>query len=229
MPKSPKPSTLLCTFLAVVLTAMTWSHQSAAAGTPADEEYAFEVEGRTLQERSNDAFQAGLRHRDRGLRFETEAHDASADTLRAELTIKAQQAFKAAVEKQGEALRMHPQHYKAANELGFALRKQGKYRKAIGAYNYALTINADFHAAAEYRGQAYLALGMYEQSKRAYMHLFRQDRSLADELMTAFESWVSVQQDAFEQDEAAFAAWVAQRKQLASATADLTTNNTRTW
>ena len=229
MLESNMRSTHLHAVLAVVLIAVAWGHQSHAAGTPIEDDYGFELQGQTLEERANDAFQAGLRHRDRGLRFEAEARRASAAGLSAEMTAKAQQAFKAAVEKQGEALRMHPQHYKAANELGFALRKQGKYRKAVGAYNYALGINADFHAAAEYRAQAYLALSMYEQSKRAYMHLFRQDRSLADQLMTAFETWVATKQDALDQDEAAFAAWVAQRKQLANATADLTTNNTRTW
>jgi tetratricopeptide (TPR) repeat protein len=228
MPLSNACSTYLNTLIVVLsLTAIT--SISHAAGTPAEEDYGSELQGQTWEERAEDAFQAGLRHRDRGLRFESEAEKANNDSLRHEMNEKAQQAFRSAVEEQGDALRMQPQHYEAANELGFALRKQGKFRKAIGAYNYALGINADFHAAAEYRGQAYLALGMFEQSKRAYMHLFRQERSLADQLMIAFESWVHGRHDDLDQDQAEFAAWVAHRKQLANATADLSANNSRNW
>ena len=51
-------------------------------------------------------------------------------------------------------MKIYPQNYKAANELGYALRKSGDYRKAIGAYNYALEINPNFHQATEYRGEA---------------------------------------------------------------------------
>ena len=54
---------------------------------------------------------------------------------------KAQKAYKQAVGKQGEAIKLDPQNYQAANELGFALRKTGDYRKALGAYNFALQIN----------------------------------------------------------------------------------------
>ena len=102
-------------------------------------------------------------------------------------------------------------------------------RKAIGAYNYALEINPNFHQATEYRGEAFLALGMYERTKQSYMQLFRNERELADQLMITFDSWVEEKNGSLEGAEVEFAAWVAERKRMAKITTDLSKNNTRSW
>ena len=109
----------------------------------------------------------------------------------------------------GKALKLELSHYEAANELGYSLRKTGDYRKALGAYNFALTIKPDFYPAIEYRGEAYLALGMTENAKAAYLTLFQNEPALAAQLLQAMAN--------VDADEA-FSAWVEERAAIAAAT-----------
>ena len=51
------------------------------------------------------------------------------------------------------------QHYKAFNMLGYSLRKMGKAKEAIAAYNKALSIKPDYAPALEYRGVAHVMAG----------------------------------------------------------------------
>ena len=48
------------------------------------------------------------------------------------------------------------QHYKAFNMLGYSLRKMGKAKEAIAAYDRALSIKPDYAPALEYRGIAHV-------------------------------------------------------------------------
>jgi len=178
---------------------------------------------------SGKAFRSGLKHRDRALKYEAKAAKAKSEKSRDKSLAKAQKAYKKAIEKQAEAVRIFAENYKAANELGFALRKTGDYRKAIGAYNYALELNPNFHPATEYRGEAFLALGLYDQTKQSYMQLFRNDRTLADQLMVVINTWVEEKGDGLEPAEEEFVFWVNERKRLAQITSDLSMNNTRSW
>ena len=50
-------------------------------------------------------------------------------------------------------------HYKAFNMLGYSLRKMGKAKEAIAAYNMALSIKPDYAPALEYRGVAHVMAG----------------------------------------------------------------------
>ena len=181
------------------------------------------------QQMSEKAFRAGVRNRDRALKHEAKAARAKNDKAREKSLAKAQKQYQKAISKQGEAIKLHAQNFKAANELGFALRKTGDYRKAIGAYNYALEINPDFHEATEYRAEAFLALGLLEQTQQSYMQLFRTDRALADQLMSVIDAWVADKSDSLAPDEEEFIYWVNERKRLAKITADLTMNNERSW
>ncbi|MEQ8689416.1 MAG: tetratricopeptide repeat protein [Pseudomonadales bacterium] len=169
----------------------------------------------TPEQMSAKSFRAGIKNRDRALKYEARAADASKEKTRDKFLARAQKEYAKAIKKQGEAIRMDPQNYKAANELGFAYRKTGDYRKAIAAYNFALEINPNYHPATEYRGEAFLALGLYDLTKRAYMTLFRNDRALADQLMGSFEAWADQKTDPTSDDEQDFLAWIAERKRLA--------------
>lgn len=51
------------------------------------------------------------------------------------------------------------QHYKAFNMLGYSLRKMGKAKEAIAAYNRALSIKPAYAPALEYRGVAHVMAG----------------------------------------------------------------------
>ena len=216
------------TLFLVALFATTGTVYAAGSGGGSDTTYS-KGRGLSLEQQSAKAFRAGIKLRDRALNMEAKANAAKTPQKRDKLNNRAQKLFSKAVAKQGEAVQLDPQNYKAANELGCALRKTGDYRKAIGAYNYALDINPNFHQATEYRAEAFLALGLYEQTQQAYLRLFRESRELADQLMQSFDAWVDNQPAELSPAEAAFAAWIADRKRIAKITADLSRNTSRGW
>ena len=184
----------------------------------------------TPEQLSEKAFKAGIKQRDRALKQEAKATKAKSEKAANKALARAQKAYQKAIEKQGEALRLDPQNYRAANELGFALRKTGDFRKAVGAYNFALKVNPNFHEATEYRAEAFLALGLLEETKRSYMVLFREDRPLADQLMVSFKKWVEQQENPTTAEQE-FATWVVEREKIAEISADLSwhTPRTRNW
>ena len=171
--------------------------------------------GYSPEQLSERALRAGIRHRDKALKHEARAAKAKNDKSKQRSLAKAEKEFQKAIEKQGEAIRLDSQNYKAANELGYALRKTGDYRKAIGAYNFALKINPNFHQATEYRAEAFLALGLLDLTRDSYMILFRNDRELADELMTKFDAWGAAREAEFSEQEQTFWSWVQERKRIA--------------
>ena len=183
----------------------------------------------TPEEQSAKLYRSGLKQKDRALAQLQKAEAASSDKARNKAKAKAEKAFAKAIKKQGEALSIDPRNYKAANELGYALRRTGDYEKAVGAYNYALKLNPNFHEATEYRGEAFLALGFYKQAMQSYMILFRNDRDLADQLMATMDKWVSDKNGEFSESEQSFVNWIKERKQMAKITRNLSMNNTRNW
>jgi len=180
-----------------------------AAGTPGDgAEQA--PDGQTPDQAALAYYREGIAHRDAALALETTAATTSDAGERSRLLEEARQEFRAAVDVQGRALKLDLDYYQAANELGYALRKSGDFRKALGAYNFALQIRPDFYPAVEYRGEAYLSLGMLDEAKTAYLTLFRNDLALAARLLDVMA--------AADTGDAAFDAWVMERRQLASVT-----------
>jgi tetratricopeptide (TPR) repeat protein len=179
-----------------------------AAGTPGAS--AEEVpEGQTAGDTASAHYQRGLSAKERALAREAAAARADDPADRTAQLAAADAAFEEAVIYFGKALKLELDHYEAANELGYSLRKTGDYRKALGAYNFALTIKPDFYPAVEYRGEAYLALGMIERAKEAYLTLFRNEPQLAAQLLQAM---------AGAEVDADFSAWVEERRAIAAAT-----------
>ena len=172
-------------------------------------------------------YKAGLRHKARAWKLEEKA--AKEDDLedRDKLLAKARKSYEKAIEAQSAAMKAFASNYEAANELGYALRKTGSYEKAIASYDRALELNAVYFPAVEYRAEAYLATGQLDKAKRSYMALFRNDRKLAHQLMTAMEEWLAKQ--AAGDTTASFAEWLKERKALAEVGDDLSQNNTRSW
>ncbi len=168
---------------------------------------------KTPEQIAASAYKTGLRHKSKAWRLEERAEKAKSEKKRANLLAKAQKQYDKAVKAQAKVLQAMPEHYEAANEMGYALRKTGDFQKAIGAYNYALKLKPDFLEAIEYRGEALLALGYLEETKAAYMRLFRDDPELAAQLMQAIQDWVAAQTERSE-DIDAFAQWAAERARL---------------
>jgi tetratricopeptide (TPR) repeat protein len=84
-------------------------------------------------------------------------------------------AFKRATE-------LRPEFPEAWNELGFALRNQGRYADSLDAYDRALALRPDFPEALEYLGEAYVKMGRLDDARRVLDQLRPLDRSRAAEL-----------------------------------------------
>ena len=201
---------------------------SFAAGTPGAGKEKI-PEGQSADSLAVEYYESGLAHKERAWQQQAAATTAGEEE-RLVLLAEAQVEFQAAVKAQGKALGLHLNFHQAANELGYALRQTGDYRKALGAYNFALSIKPDFYPAIEYRGEAYLALGMLDQAKSAYMTLFSNDPPLAAQLLAAMEA-SPIENSVPAEDElrASFQEWVAERKTLAGLTGQIDPVAERSW
>jgi cytochrome c-type biogenesis protein CcmH/NrfG len=70
----------------------------------------------------------------------------------------------------------------AWNELGFALRQQGRYAESLDAYAEALRLRPNFPEALEYLGEAYVKLGRLDEARRVLERLRPLDAGRAAEL-----------------------------------------------
>ena len=145
------------------------------------------------EEQAEAAYKKGLKHKARAWKAEAKAEAATSEKKRARYAKRAEKEYRKAQAQYVQTLKVLPEHYKAANEMGYALRKTGNYKQAIGAYNLALETNPNFYEAIEYRGEALVQLGAFDQAKEAYMRLFREKRELADQLMAAIDKWAAGQ------------------------------------
>lgn len=172
-------------------------------------------------------YEAGLRQKAKAWKLEEKAAREDDAEDREKILAKAQKTYQKAIAAQRSAISADPKNYEAQNELGYALRRTGQFEEAIAAYDRALALDAAYYPAVEYRAEAYLSTGQLERAKSSYMVLFRTDRKLADQLMTAMDAWIAKQPEG--EARAAFAEWVKERKALAGVGEDLSSNNTRTW
>jgi len=90
--------------------------------------------------------------------------------------------WKTAVEAQRSAVTMRPAFPEAWNELGFALRNQGRYAESLQAYDEALRLRPNFPEALEYLGEAYVKLGRLDDARRVLDRLRPLDKGKAQEL-----------------------------------------------
>jgi len=70
----------------------------------------------------------------------------------------------------------------AWNELGYALRNQGRYPDSLAAYEEALRLRPDFPEALEYLGEAYVKMGRLDDASRVLDRLRPLDARRAEEL-----------------------------------------------
>jgi tetratricopeptide (TPR) repeat protein len=98
--------------------------------------------------------------------------------------------FAKAQERFTEALAKKEDFAEAHNNLGYALRKQGKahYGEALEHYNRALELNPELAAAYQYRGVLYVLRGEEDKAKADHATLAELDRAMADELLQVIAS-----------------------------------------
>jgi tetratricopeptide (TPR) repeat protein len=176
-------------------------------------------------------YKSGLRYKKRAWKQEEKAATAKTPEKRDKLLAKAAKNYEKALNKYVETLRADRQHHEAANELGYSLRRAGRYEQAIQWYDRALELKPGFLEAIEYRGEAYLAVGNVDAAKGAYMELFRNDQALADQLLVAMEAWLSQQASGSVEstDFDGFSEWLTERRELAGITRDVSLIQSRQW
>lgn len=132
------------------------------------------------------------------------------------------------------SVRNDPNHFAAWSELGFCLRKLGRFDESLAAYDRALQIQPAFSPAIEYRAEAYLALNRLEEARDAYLLLFAGDRPRAGILLEAMKNWVSerradpggIASEKIDQ----FADWVSKRETIQQQTGSINaTSAIRSW
>ena len=88
----------------------------------------------------------------------------------------------AAVDAFHRAVGFRADFAEAWNELGYALRNQGRYPESLAAYDRALQLRPNFPEALEYLGEAYVKMGRLDDARRVLSRLRPLDRGRADEL-----------------------------------------------
>lgn len=95
--------------------------------------------------------------------------------------------WSAAADAFRRALALRPDFADAWNELGYALRHQGRYAESLDAYGRALRLRPDFPEALEYLGEAYVQMGRLEDARRVLDRLRVLDTARARELAAEIE------------------------------------------
>jgi tetratricopeptide (TPR) repeat protein len=114
-------------------------------------------------------------------------------------------------------VKKQPKSYAAQSELGFVLRRLGRFEDSLEAYDEALAVKPGYAPAIEYRGEAYLELGRLADARAAWEKLSTLDTELADQLLATMQRWLARQKAApdgkIETDALGeFEAWLAERK-----------------
>lgn len=114
-------------------------------------------------------------------------------------------------------VRKQPGSYPAQSELGFALRKLGRFDDSLEAYDRALKLKPGYTPAIEYRGEASLELGKLGDARAAWEKLSGLDTELADQLLAKMQRWLARQKSAPSPGVtpaalSEFESWLAERK-----------------
>ncbi len=164
------------------------------------------------------------------------------EDLKAAFDPKATEKIQKKIDKQLEnavadfkrAIKAKPDLFQAHSELGFALRKLGRFEESLQAYDQALSLQPGYSPAIEYRAEAHLGVNRIDEAKEAYMVLFSGDRPRADLLFAAMKQWVADRRTNLGTADAAqleqFASWVETRDSIHKQSGSVqTSSNIRSW
>lgn len=169
-------------------------------------------------------FRAGAYQLDRAAKIHARLA-AAPESEKDGLEKKLNKALESAVRDFKRATDNDPRMVQAYSELGFALRKLGRFEESLAAYDKALAIMPTYSPAIEYRAEAYLGLNRVAEAKQAYLMLFSGDRPRADLLYAAMKRWAADHPDG----DAAFAKWIAEREPLHATATQTASKDLRTW
>ncbi|HEX8154044.1 MAG TPA: tetratricopeptide repeat protein [Thermoanaerobaculia bacterium] len=143
------------------------------------------------QQVAAEEFRDGARQLDRAAKLHEELQAATDPKKREGVQKKLNKTLENAARSFQKAALNEPKMVQAYSELGFALRKLGRYDESLAAYEKALSIVPNFSPAIEYRAEAHLGLNRVKEAKDAYLLLFSGDRPRADLLFAAMKRWVA--------------------------------------
>lgn len=188
----------------------------------------------TPQQVALDEFRRGAQQLEKAAKLHGELQAAN-ETKREGLQKKLTKTLEGAARSFEKATLNDPRMVQAYSELGFALRKLGRYQESLAAYDKALSIMPGFAPAIEYRAEAHLGLNRFAEAKEAYLLLFAGDRPRADLLFAAMQKCVAARTadaaGADPQQVAALAKFVEERAAIHAQTspATLASKDLRSW
>jgi tetratricopeptide (TPR) repeat protein len=162
-------------------------------------------------------FERAKRHLEEAKEAEAKLAAATDAGEREDLQDDIEDAYEDARDELKGVVKKQPNSYPAWSELGFSLRKLGKFDDSLEAYDRALKIKPAYTPAIEYRGEAYLELGKLTEARGAWQKLSDLDGELADQLLAKMQSWLARQKQTpsasvAPEALAEFESWLAERK-----------------
>ncbi len=162
-------------------------------------------------------FERGQKHIEEAKELETRLASEQDPGEREDLEGDIEDHYDDAVDDFEWVVKKQPDSYPALSELGFSLRKLGRFEESLKAYDRALRKKKGYAPAIEYRGEAYLELGRLADARAAWEQLSGSEPELADLLLGKMQRWLARQQSAgtASVDAAAlaeFERWLAERK-----------------
>jgi tetratricopeptide (TPR) repeat protein len=143
----------------------------------------------TPEEVALEAYNDGVRTLDRVWKQEEKAAGLD-ESKRAKALDKVEKQLELAARRFQIAVENNPALYQAHSDLGYSLRRLGRYDEALAAYDRALALNPNYPQALEYRGEAYLGLDRFAEARDAYARLMAVSPEHAAKLLGAVASWL---------------------------------------
>ena len=164
----------------------------------------------TKEQQATETYRDGYRLIQHAEEFEAQGNGTGTDKA----AKAAEKAYKAALKKFNEAVKLDPSMHEAYTYIGYANRKLGNYPDSLAAYEQALRINANDPQAIEYQGEAFLGLNRVDDAKTNYLRLYELDRPQAHKLLRAINKWTEANaaQPPPNVDVAALRAWATERE-----------------
>jgi tetratricopeptide (TPR) repeat protein len=122
---------------------------------------------------------------------------------------KARTALKSAEKFLRRAAKKDQKNIRAFGLLGEVLARSEQPRKAIGAFNFALQLNPKYYNAWLQRAKVLLGMGLFEDVKKSYIVLARNDAEMATELLITIDTWAADREEALTTPESSFMEWRA--------------------
>jgi tetratricopeptide (TPR) repeat protein len=162
-------------------------------------------------------FENAKKHLDEAKNLEARFEKATSDDERKDLADDIHDEYDDARGDLEYVVKKQPKSYPAQSELGFTLRKLGRFDDSLEAYDKALAVKPGYAPAIEYRGEAYLELNRLTDARAAYEKLSNLDPELADQLLVKMQRWLVRQKEhrngEIESDALGeFEAWLSERK-----------------